>query len=107
MSQFYALLVNGQIRQIDLAEEIVESTRSLFVNAAAELMDDDTESIAFDGRYIIRDGENEISYITMDLPPEFNDIPANQTSRVYFGITMGLSYSRCFPAGTCLRTSIS
>jgi len=78
MSQFYALLVNGQIRQIDLAEEIVESTRSLFVNAAAELMDDDTESIAFDGRYIIRDGENEISYITMDLPPEFNDIPANQ-----------------------------
>ena len=78
MSQFYALLVNGQIRQIDLAEEIVESTRSLFVNAAAELMDDDSEPIAFDGRYVIRDDENEISYITMVLPPEFNDVPDNQ-----------------------------
>lgn len=78
MSQLYALLKNGELRYIDLAEEIVESTKKLFVDAASELMNNDTESIQFDGRYVIRDDENEISFIELTLPETFNDIPNNQ-----------------------------
>lgn len=78
MSQLYALLNNGQLRYVDLAEEIVDSTEELFLRAADELMTENTEQIVFDGRYVIRDDENEISYITMDLPAEFGDIPDNQ-----------------------------
>lgn len=78
MNNFYALLKSGQLRYIDLAEEIVELTRALFVNAANELMNDDTERIEFDGRYVIRDDENEISYVPYNLPAEFNGIPDNQ-----------------------------
>lgn len=77
-SQLYALLKNGELRYIDLADEIVESTGELFVNAEKELMDDKTEPIEFDGRYVIRDEENEISYIELKLPEAFNDIPYNQ-----------------------------
>lgn len=78
MNQLYALLKNGELRYIDLAEEIVESTKELFVDAASELMNNDTESIQFDGRYVIRDDENEISFIELTLPETFNDIPNNQ-----------------------------
>jgi len=78
MSQLYALLKNGELRYIDLADEIVESTEELFVNAARELIDNETELIKFDGRYVIRDDENEISYIELALPEAFNDIPDNQ-----------------------------
>jgi len=78
MNQLYAILKNGELRYIDLAEEIVESTKKLFVDAASELMNNDTESIQFDGRYVIRDDENEISFIELTLPETFNDIPNNQ-----------------------------
>lgn len=78
MSHLYALLSNGQLRYIDLADEIVESTQNLFVSAAEELMNNETELVLFDGRYVIRDDENEISYIEMELPLEFNNIPDNQ-----------------------------
>lgn len=78
MNQFYALLKNDELRYIDLANEIVEPTKELFVNAACELMNDETESIQFDGRYVIRDDENEISFIELPLPETFNDIPDNQ-----------------------------
>lgn len=78
MSQLYALLRDGQLRYIDLSDEIVEPTKELFVNAASELMNDETEEVEFDGRYVIRENENEISYITMALPEAFNDIPDNQ-----------------------------
>lgn len=78
MSQLYALLRNGQLRYIDLSEEIIEPTKELFVNAASELMNDETEEVEFDGRYVIRENENEISFITMDLPEVFIDIPENQ-----------------------------
>lgn len=78
MNQLYALLRDGQIRYIDLAEDIVEPTRELFVNAAGELMGDDTVEAKFDGDYINREDENEISYIEMSLPEVFNDIPDNQ-----------------------------
>lgn len=78
MNQFYALLKNDELRYIDLADEIVEPTKELFVNASSELMNDETESIQFDGRYVIRDDENEISFIELTLPEAFNDIPDNQ-----------------------------
>ena len=78
MNQLYALLRNGQLRYIDLAEDIVESTRGLFVNAASELMDAGTVEVKFDGDYINREDENEVSYIEMALPEAFSDIPDNQ-----------------------------
>lgn len=78
MNQFYALLKNDELRYIDLADEIVEPTKELFVNASSELMNDEIESIRFDGRYVIRDDENEISFIELTLPEAFNDIPDNQ-----------------------------
>ena len=78
MSQFYARLKNGQLRFIDLSEDLVEPTRKLFVDAKSELMSEGTEEIAFDGRYVIRDKDKEISYVVMNLPNEFNDIPDNQ-----------------------------
>ena len=78
MSQLYALLRNGQLRFIDLADEIVESTKELFVDAANDLMTDETEVIEFDGRYVIREDEDEICYVNLDLPEAFNDIPDNQ-----------------------------
>ena len=63
MNQLYALLRDDQIRYIDLADEIVESTRELFVNAAAELMEGVTEEVEFNGNYVIREDEDEISYV--------------------------------------------
>lgn len=78
MNQLYALLRDGQIRFIDLAGDIVESIRELFVSAASELMDAETIEAKFDGDYINREDENEISYIEMPLPEVFNDIPDNQ-----------------------------
>lgn len=78
MNQLYALLRDGQIRYIDLADEIIEPTRELFVNAAEELMGGVTEEVEFNGNYVIREDENEISYITWDLAEGFSDIPDNQ-----------------------------
>lgn len=78
MSQLYALLKNGELRYVDLADRIVDETREVFVNAANELMDEKTELIEFNGQYVIRDSDNEISYVEMDLPEAFNDIPDNQ-----------------------------
>lgn len=78
MSQLYSLLKNGELRYVDLAFGIIDETRGLFVNAANDLMNDETERIEFEGQYIIRDSDNEISYIEMELPEVFNDIPNNQ-----------------------------
>lgn len=78
MSQLYSLLKNGELRYVDLALGIIDETRRLFVNAANDLMNDETERIEFEGQYIIRDSDNEISYIEMELPEAFNDIPNNQ-----------------------------
>ena len=78
MNQLYALLKDDQIRYIDLADEIIEPTRELFVNAAEELMEGVTEEVEFNGNYVIREDENEISYVTWDLPDGFSDIPDNQ-----------------------------
>ncbi len=78
MNQLYALLKDDQVRYIDLADEIIESTRELFVNAAKKLMEGMPEEVEFYGNYIIREGEEEISYVTMQLPEGFSDIPDNQ-----------------------------
>ena len=78
MNQLYALLRDNQIRYVDLDEDIVESTRELFVKAKSELMGADTVEVEFDGSYICRDDDNEISYIEMSLPEAFSDIPDNQ-----------------------------
>ena len=37
-----------------------------------------TEEVEFNGNYVIREDENEISYVTWDLPDGFSDIPDNQ-----------------------------
>ena len=78
MNQFYALLKDNQLRYIDLAEEIIESTKVVFVDAAEELMGEETEKIPFDGRYVIRDSEDEVSYVPLQLPDDFSNIPDNQ-----------------------------
>lgn len=78
MNELYALLKDGGLRLVDLADGIVNQTRELFIIAANELMDDETEQIEFKGQYIIRDSDNEISYVEMELPEVFNDIPDNQ-----------------------------
>lgn len=78
MNQLYALLRDDQIRYIDLADEIIEPTRELFVNAAEELIKGVTEEVEFNGNYVIREDDNEISYVTWDLPDSFSDIPDNQ-----------------------------
>lgn len=78
MGQLYALLKNDQLRYVDLDDDIVDSTKAIFLNASEEMMNGDTEEIEFDGRYVIREDENQISYITMVLPDTFHDIPDNQ-----------------------------
>lgn len=81
MSQFYALIKDEEglkVRLIDLAEDIVESTKEIFINAARELLSDGTEAVEFDGQYVIREEDDEIAYITMPLPESFADVPQNQ-----------------------------
>lgn len=78
MSQLYALLRSGDLRFIDLAEEIVEPIERIFLNSASEFINDETAQIRFDGNYTIRENENEVLYLDFELPAVFGDIPDNQ-----------------------------
>ncbi len=78
MSQLYALLKGGDLRFIDLAEEIVESTKQLFLDACADFMNNETVQIIFNGNYTVRENENEVLYLNYELPEIFGNIPNNQ-----------------------------
>lgn len=78
MNQLYALLKSGELRFIDLAEEVVEPTDKLFLKAMGDFINDETVQIPFDGNYSVRENENELLYLDFELPAVFGDIPDNQ-----------------------------
>jgi hypothetical protein len=73
---FYALLANGGIRKISLVQTILPRIRAIFINNGEALLDQKDE-IEFDGNYRVED--DEVLFVNMELPDEFNDIISNPT----------------------------
>lgn len=75
INNFFAILADSSVRKILLTQALTPIIRNVFINYGNYLLNDDTEEIEFTGNYKIDD--EEILYITMDLPESLNDVAAN------------------------------
>lgn len=74
-NNFFAILADGSVRKILLTQALTPIIRNVFINYGNYILNDNTEEIEFTGNYKIDD--EEILYITMDLPESLNDVAAN------------------------------
>lgn len=75
INNFFAILADGSVRKILLTQALTPVIREVFINFGNYILNDDTEEIEFTGNYKIDD--EEILYITMDLPNSFNEVTTN------------------------------
>ena len=75
INNFFAILADGSVRKILLTQALTPVIRDVFINFGNYILNDDTEEIEFTGNYKIDD--EEILYITMDLPNSFNEVTTN------------------------------
>ena len=75
INNFFAILADGSVRKILLTQALTPVIRDVFINFGNYILNDDTEGIEFTGNYKIDD--EEILYITMDLPNSFNEVTTN------------------------------
>ena len=75
INNFYALLEDNSIKKIILTQAITQSIRDTFIKAKEALLNEYTEEILFDGKY--QPQENEISYVPMELPENFQEVQLN------------------------------
>jgi hypothetical protein len=71
---FFAMLEDGSVRRIILLQNIENDIRSSFMNYGPNMLVGKDE-VAFDGNYRI--DEDEIMYVIMALPNDFNDVANN------------------------------
>jgi Domain of unknown function (DUF4868) len=75
INNFFAILADGSVRKILLTQALTPIIRSVFIDFGSYILNDDTEEIEFTGNYKIDD--EEILFITMNLPNSLNDVAAN------------------------------
>lgn len=71
---FFAMLEDGSVRRISLLQLIENDIRDSFMNYGPNLLAG-KEEVEFDGNYRI--DEDEIMYVRMELPDDFNDVAGN------------------------------
>jgi predicted transcriptional regulator len=71
----FALLEDGEIRIINLTQEITGDIREVFFKYGNELLNDDKEQVSFTGNYVVED--DEVLYVEMILPPAVTAAAAN------------------------------
>ena len=76
-NQFYALMPDNTIKLINLANDIVEDVKKIFIEGEKQFKLDNLILTKFTGDYMARDGD-DVLYVEFDLPDEFNNIPKNQ-----------------------------
>lgn len=68
-------LVDGSIRKVLLSNEAVEDIVALWEPSYTKFISEDIKEVTFDGSY--KPDDDEVLYVTMDLPEPFADIPYN------------------------------
>jgi Domain of unknown function (DUF4868) len=71
---FFAILTDHTVKKITLAPDIEPEIQDIFVGKGTALTED-KDQIEFDGNYKIE--EDEVLYVTMDLPAELGEIAGN------------------------------
>jgi predicted transcriptional regulator len=75
IGNLFALLEDGEIRVINLTQDITDDIRKLFFKYGTELLNDEKEQVAFTGNYVVE--EDEVLYVVMALPPAVTAAAAN------------------------------
>ena len=65
INNFYAILEIGEVRRINLTQDITGSVKNIFISAGAQLTSDGLDEVLFDGNYTIEEGE--VLFVKMDL----------------------------------------
>lgn len=68
-------LIDGSIRKVLLTNEAVRDIVALWERSYSKFISDDIKEVAFNGSY--KPDDEEVLYVTMDLPDCFADIPDN------------------------------
>ena len=76
-NQFYALMPDNTIKLINLANEIVEDVKNIFIEGAKQFKLDNLILTKFTGDYMAMDGE-DVLYVDFKLPDKFKNVPKNQ-----------------------------
>ncbi|MES1181968.1 MAG: hypothetical protein ABUL44_04145, partial [Flavobacterium sp.] len=71
---FFAMLDDESVKRIALLQNIEDSIRNIFINYGPAMIAGKDE-VEFDGNYKIE--EDEVLFVPLTLPPEFNDVPNN------------------------------
>ena len=83
-ANFFAMLDDGSLRRITLIQNIENSIRDSFMNYGPNVLAGKDE-VEFDGNYKI--DEDEILFVTIDLPADFADVAANPINIPVLDIT--------------------
>lgn len=68
---FFAILTDGQLRKINLTQDITTEVRRAFIDHAGDLSDNGLDQIEFEGNYVLDKGE--IFFVSMELDPAISE----------------------------------
>lgn len=71
----FFVLADGSIRKLLLADDALQDIVALWEVSLPQFIGDNVTAIEFDGSY--KPEKEEVLYVSMDLPGEFDDIPLN------------------------------
>lgn len=74
-NNFFAILVNGEIRKISLVQTVISKVRNVFIDNSKFLFQENFEQIEFDGNYVIQ--EEEVLFVQLILPDQVLESAVN------------------------------
>jgi len=74
-NNFFAILSDGEVKKINLAQNVVPRIRDVFISNSVYLFQDNFEQIEFDGNYTIQD--EEVLFVRLTLPNDLLEAPNN------------------------------
>lgn len=75
VNNFYAILEDGTVRNINLTQAIIPGVRDIFVNSGELIAGPDKDLVPFTGNYKIE--EDEVLYVEMALPENVAEVSVN------------------------------
>ncbi len=86
-NNFFAILTNGEIRKINITQQIIPKIRDVFIDNSVYLFQEDFEQIEFDGNYMVLEKEEEVLYVNLVFPSKVSEAVKNPLGQLDLNIT--------------------
>lgn len=86
ISNFYAILQDNTVRRVGLIQRLIPDIRDLFLEKGAKLLALE-DLVEFDGNYRVHEGDDELLFVSMDLPAAVAEAKTNAMGIVSVDIT--------------------